>query len=231
MFVGRIAELDELYRRLFVDKECQSMAVYGLGGIGKTQIALSFARIVEEKHSDISIFWITAMSMATINKSFADIAQRLELQPGPNSNEDIKELVKRHFQHGLMSRWMLVVDNVDDLDLVDELLEVLPSHDSSITFFTSRSSEVVQALFESDALEIMKLGVDQAVELMGRLMLNKKLVNDSAMGELLQDLDYFPLALTQAAAYMNRNKTTPTTYLKRLRGTDKDMAHVSRIEH
>lgn len=42
-FVGREQQLDELERRLFVEGSCTKIAIFGLGGVGKTQIALELA--------------------------------------------------------------------------------------------------------------------------------------------------------------------------------------------
>ena len=54
-FVGRRAELDTLKQKLLVNKDCQKVAISGLGGIGKTQVALQFAYSVKEDYPEISI--------------------------------------------------------------------------------------------------------------------------------------------------------------------------------
>ena len=59
-FIGRQDELQELRQRLLVDKECQKMAVIGLGGVGKTQVALEFAQSIKSERLDYSIFWLTS---------------------------------------------------------------------------------------------------------------------------------------------------------------------------
>jgi CO dehydrogenase nickel-insertion accessory protein CooC1 len=46
-----------------VDKDCQKMAVVGLGGIGKTQVALEFAQSVKKEKPEYSIFWVPALSL------------------------------------------------------------------------------------------------------------------------------------------------------------------------
>ena len=59
-FVGRIAELDALTQKLFVNKK---VTLVGLGGIGKTQVALKFAYSVKDSQPEYSIFWVPALSL------------------------------------------------------------------------------------------------------------------------------------------------------------------------
>src|SRR6266480_4558645 len=57
-FVGKSTVLKELTQKLFVNKECKRLALVGLGGIGKTQVALEFAYTVKASWPEYSIFWI-----------------------------------------------------------------------------------------------------------------------------------------------------------------------------
>ena len=52
------------------------MAIVGLGGIGKTQVALGFAYSVLKKHAGFSVFWVAAVSVETVEKGFEEIAGR-----------------------------------------------------------------------------------------------------------------------------------------------------------
>ena len=62
-FVGRTNEIDTLERRLFIERDCQKIAIVGLGGVGKTQVALRFSYLVLEKHLDVSVFWVPALGV------------------------------------------------------------------------------------------------------------------------------------------------------------------------
>lgn len=55
-FVGRSKELGELKQRLIADHDCQTMSIVGLGGTGKTQVALQFTYMVKESCPQFSIF-------------------------------------------------------------------------------------------------------------------------------------------------------------------------------
>lgn len=253
-FVGRTDILHDLERRLFLDEECHEIAVYSLGGIGKTQIALEFANFVSETHQGVSVLWIVALSQVTVEKSFMEIAGLLGLhqesskQDGnqeptvldiesngshasrSSNQEDVKQLVKRHLEAQNRSRWLLIVDNVDDERLIDMLLTWVPHSTTGRTLYTSRSTRVVQDLVGSDAIEIEKLEELDAINFMKRSVFNSCPADQDDLRSLLQDLDYFPLALTQAAAYMNQNRVSPAKYRQLLGGTDQGLIRLMSAE-
>ena len=84
-FVGRRAELEVLKQKLIVNQECQKISVVGLGGTGKTQVALQFTYTVKETRPDFSIFWVPALSMKSFEQACADIARKL---PIPQAAEE-----------------------------------------------------------------------------------------------------------------------------------------------
>ncbi|KAF2167467.1 hypothetical protein M409DRAFT_66037 [Zasmidium cellare ATCC 36951] len=231
-FVGRDEILQELQKRLFLDEDCNDLAIYGLGGIGKTQIALAFANLIAKTQPDMSIFWIVALSHATVEKSFLDIAGQLRLTASSHSKEDIKIVVKHHLEDRDFGRWLLIVDNVDDESLVDLLLECVPGSDTGFKLYTSRSTRVVQDLVGGDAIEIERLGKVEALRLMSQSLLHCNAINDQTeMQSLCEELECLPLAMTQAAAYMNKNKISPGKYRELLKGADQDLIDLMSIEN
>jgi Cdc6-like AAA superfamily ATPase len=81
-FVGRSAELDTLKQKLLVNKDCQKVVISGLGGIGKTQVALQFAYSVKEDYPEFSIFWVQALSMETFEQGCMEMAKALGIHQG-----------------------------------------------------------------------------------------------------------------------------------------------------
>ncbi|KAK5111067.1 hypothetical protein LTR85_012286 [Meristemomyces frigidus] len=189
------------------------MAVVGLGGIGKTQVVLHLAYSVLEKHPDISVFWVPALSAEAFEKAYREIAKVLGIEVAADGKEDVKELVRRQLGARTGGKWLLVVDNADDMDILDGaggeggLLQYLPEGGLGRTIFTTRSSEVLQFLVGSNVVELGNMTRPEAVEVMGRSLIRKDMLRDEAITtELLIELDCLPLAVTQATAYMNRNK-------------------------
>jgi signal recognition particle GTPase len=116
-FVGREHELQELRQKLLIDKECQKIAVVGLDCVGKTQIALKFAQSVKNQKLEYSIFWVPAVSLETFEQACTEIARILYI-PQADDKQDVKELVKQYLSSQSAGKWLLIVDNADDIGVM-----------------------------------------------------------------------------------------------------------------
>ena len=236
-FVGRRAELDVLERRLVKAQDCQRLAVVGLGGMGKTQLVLSFAYSVAEQHPEMSVFWIPALSVEAFVRAIEEIAQQLGIRSATNQGDDVKELVKRHLSAPTAGKWLLIVDNADDIELLepstgsDGLLRYLPESRLGVTIFTTRTSSVAQRLARSDVLRLMKPTRDEAAELLERALVDADSLEDQAVvTNFLTELEHLPLAITQAAAYININEMSISEYSRLLHSTDDDVLYLMSAE-
>lgn len=212
-----------------MDKDCRTVAISGLGGIGKTQVALQLAYYVKENYPEFSIFWIQALSIETFEQGCMNIARALGIPQHQVSNEDVKDLVRQRLSAETAGKWLLIVDNADDLDLLkglnqtDGLLAFLPESDDGLTVFTTRHGAVAQHLAGSDVVEIEKMMRQETVELLNKSLVRKTLSHDDEIVmNLLTELEFLPLAITQAAAYVNINKSPISEYLRLLKNTDQD---------
>ena len=236
-FVGRRAELEVLERRLVKAQDCQRLAVVGLGGMGKTQLVLSFAYSVAEQHPEMSVFWIPALSVEAFVRAIEEIAQQLGIRSATNQGDDVKELVKRHLSAPTAGKWLLIVDNADDIELLepstgsDGLLRYLPESRLGVTIFTTRTSSVGQRLARSDILRLKKPTRDEAVELLERALVDADSLEDQAVvTNFLTELEHLPLAITQAAAYININEMSISEYSRLLHSTDDDVLYLMSAE-
>ena len=215
--------------KLLVAKDCQKIALVGLGGIGKTQIALRFVHAVKQEHPEYSIFWVPALSMETFEQVCEDVARAIGIRQPQDSKEDIRKLVQERLGTKAAGKWLLIVDNADDAELLhgtgqaEGLIDFLLQSDDGLTVFTTRHSEVAQLVAGSDNIEVEKLERKEAVALLEKALVRKRpLYNDTLVTELLIELDYLLLAFTQAAVYMNTNKSSISEYLRLLRNTEQD---------
>ncbi|CEJ61808.1 Putative TPR repeat protein [Penicillium brasilianum] len=232
-FVGRSAELDTLKQKLLVDKDCQKVSISGLGGIGKTQVAMEFAYSIKKEYPEFSIFWVQSLSMETFERGCTEIARALGIRLGQENNEDVKVLVQQRLCESSAGKWLLIVDNVDDLDLLGDtnhtkgLLTFLPESDDGLTIFTTRHGAVAQRLTGSDVIEIGKMTAQETVDLLEKRLIRKSPSYDhDTVMILLAELEYLPLAVTQAAAYINTNKSSISEYLRLLKKTEQDAVAV-----
>lgn len=117
VFVGRGHELNEIAKALQPNHQAQKqqrLVLGGMGGIGKTQLAIAYAESARGSHS--SVFWLNAVSEAALKDSFRSIACLIFNVEEPGVLQD-KEVVRRVHQWLCTSRntgWLLIFDNYDD---------------------------------------------------------------------------------------------------------------------
>ncbi|KAI0466857.1 hypothetical protein F4859DRAFT_518693 [Xylaria cf. heliscus] len=232
-FTGRDAILDKLKEKLFVRKEWQKLAVVGLGGVGKTQLVLQLAYWVKENQPGYSVFWVPAQSEESFEKAYKEIAKRLNIQT--KGKEDLRESVRQYFESEKAQKWLLIVDNADDMEILfrssdkpGRIGTYLPESDNGLTLFTTRSREVAVALAVNNVLDLHEMSPGEATGFLCKTLIDRKATQDNAITkELVRELTYLPLAIAQAAAYINQNKISIRKYLTLLQNKEQDQELVS----
>ena len=111
----------------------QAQALYGLGGIGKTQAAAEYAFRYSDEYTHV--FWVRAATRETLIADFVMLAERLDL---PEKDEQDQQQVVATAKRWLAAHegWLLILDNADDLGLAKEFL---PSSHKGYILFTTRA--------------------------------------------------------------------------------------------
>ncbi|KAF4457801.1 kinesin light chain [Fusarium austroafricanum] len=226
------AILDTLEDKFFGSDQSQKVALVGLGGVGKTQIALHFAYQLKEKQPDYSIFWVPVLSDEAAERAYVDIAKKLGLQRS-NEDDNVKDLVYQHLSSDKAGKWLFIVDNADDEDIIfgsadkPGLEEYLPQSENGIILLTTRSGQVAEGFAQSDMIDIKQMDQEETVTLLKKSLIQKQLLEDEiSVIELLTYLCFLPLAITQAAAYLNQTKAPIRAYLGLLRNAEDNGARI-----
>lgn len=133
-FVGRSEELDAIYRELKYDRSRRTVVVHGLGGMGKTQLALTFAQRHKDEYT--AVFWVNSKNVDTLKQDYAAAARQIyhahpslvhlkAVIEGSDLDEAV-EAVKRWLSNVGNDQWLIIFDNYDT--------PKLPGHDELGTF-------------------------------------------------------------------------------------------------
>ncbi|KAF8144893.1 P-loop containing nucleoside triphosphate hydrolase protein [Mycena galopus ATCC 62051] len=188
IFHGRQAILNAMHQFFAQDSHEQHIYVlYGLGGAGKTQIALRF---IKESGCFTDKFLVDASSTETIETGFKAIATAKKI--GNSLQDALKWLASRDQQ------WLLFFDNVDDPKL--DLNKFFPKCNHGNIIITSRNPNLrvygahsqVSDMEEADAVALLLKSAAQETSLPNELL----------AAEIVQVLWYLPLAIVQAGAFI-----------------------------
>ena len=202
----------------------------GLGGVGKTQVALRLVYMVKKHWPGYSIFWVPALSGESLEQAYRDIAVQCSIALNP-TEEDPKETVRRYLSRASTGQWLLIVDNCDDKEVLfrslggsGSLIDHLPESELGLTLFTTRHRAIAVSLAGSEIVEMHEMDRPEAETFLTRSLIQKDLVDKdrTVTTELLEELTYLPLAIAQAAAYLNAMQISIQDYLSLLRHTEED---------
>jgi tetratricopeptide (TPR) repeat protein len=202
----------------------QRMTIYGLGGCGKSALVLEFAyRALAECARDL-VFWVPAISRESFKLAYREIATRLRLLGMVDPNTNINQLVKEALSTDSSGRWLMIVDNTDDPAVLlgpvnsdlksPRLVDYLPHSRRGAVLFTTRSRKAARTLTPGRVLELIDMSQSEARELLTQYIADEILLDDAnAINQLLSILACLPLAIVQAAAFINNNKTSISDYV------------------
>ena len=238
MFVGRATELDAVEGKLFKVGYSSRVAITGLGGIGKTRTALEIAYRVKDRHPNCSVFWIVATSLPTLQQSFSYIGQQMHISALEQQEANLPKLVRDHLSRNCAGKWLLVIDNADCHDTwykkvnhstESHLVKYLPRSENGSILFTTRNRKAATNLAGGNVFPLAEVNEDTAKAILGNYLINKDaLKNHNATSQLLDRLTYLPLAIVQAAAYINKNDIPLSEYLSLLDSTEGDAIEILR---
>ncbi len=156
-FVGREEEIAEIRKTLGGDGSRRTVVLHGLGGIGKTQLTVAYAKRHKDNYS--AIFWLNIKDKDSLKQSFAKVARQI-LQEHPSASrlssidmkgnlDELIDTVKTWLSLPHNTRWLMIYDNYDNPKVTGnmdptavDIQKFLPESYQGSIIITTRSSQI-----------------------------------------------------------------------------------------
>jgi hypothetical protein len=206
-FTGRNEVLEKLHDQLIGTSTAVVLpvALHGLGGVGKTQVAQEYAHRFMADYD--LVWWVPSEQRDLINPNLADLAPHLGLRPGDSIGEtadQVREALRRGHPY---DRWLLVFDNADEPGDVTEFFPGGPGH----VIVTSRNPAWSQV---ADPLPIDVFSQAESLAYLQRRVPSLSEADAALVAEALGDL---PLAIEQAGAWLATTGLPAADYIAEIK--------------
>ncbi|RKS73170.1 tetratricopeptide repeat protein [Actinomadura pelletieri DSM 43383] len=207
-FTGRGELLESLRSKIEESSTTVALhALHGMGGVGKTQMAIEYAWRYQDWYD--LIWWVPADQPMMIRSALAQLAPFLDLpQAAATSVGDAAAAVLEALRRGEpYDRWLLIFDNADQPEDINELMPRGPGH----VLLTSRNNRW------ADIVETLSVDVftrEESIEFLHKRV--SPSVGPEHADRLAEQLGDLPLALEQAGALLAQTGMAPSDYLEAL---------------
>ncbi|RKK30690.1 hypothetical protein BFJ66_g16191 [Fusarium oxysporum f. sp. cepae] len=224
---------NQLMKPLEADRqgEAKKVGVWGMGGAGKSQLALSYLQRYRTKYD--ATFWIQADQTASIDRDFLAIYRLLaETAPSlsdPNP-EDVKREVLGWFARA-SGKYLVIFDGADSLHQTDkdfvDLSQYCPGSPNTHVIITSRSS-IAKSMSTFEGVSVEELEESQSVELF-LACAEIQPAREGVLAEtklIVHELGYLALAVSMAGKYVSqtpRLSSNLSAYLDEFRNRRRDL--------
>lgn len=194
----------------------------------------------------MSIFWVHASNAERFHQAFSQIAQSCQIPGYNNPKVNILRLVKAWLERNDQRPWLMIIDNADDTDmffssgeaapqkredpgqlaLEANLGRYIPECSHGAILLTTRNKQTGIKL--TRGRRVIKVGPMNQAE--SSQLIQKRLEYDDLdlnhLSLLTDRLEYLPLALVQATAFIQENSLTVIKYLQLLNQSDNNLVEL-----
>ena len=232
-FVGRetlYARIQMLFDSATTTSTPLVVVLVGVGGVGKTQLALEYCHRMKDSRRFGAIFWLDASSRNTLYSSMETAAKQL-LPERVFDNTDAAVASFNDVLSRWSERWLLVFDNLDNPEDLPGIPDFFPASHRGSILITSRNagSKVL-----GQSVELGGMMREEGLQLLLRSsVVDSSSVVDTdeleAADEILNLLGDYPLAIDQARAYISKRhlrlRTFVTEYESRKQSLMQEIHH------
>lgn len=211
----------------------------------KTQIALAYTHWLQDSNPDISMYWVNASNAEQFRRSFLGIAQKCQIPDHDKPEADILALIKHWLEDEQRGSWLMVIDNADDMTMFFQpsesatssgmttttqqgLASYLPNTAKGVILITTRNKKLGVKLTRGKGhcdVEVDRMQDDEAQALLRQKLPEQDYTLEQLLA-LASRLEYLPLALVQAAAFMKAQTMSISRYLDQLNRDDKHLVRL-----
>ncbi|OBT91277.1 hypothetical protein VE02_00373 [Pseudogymnoascus sp. 03VT05] len=187
--------------------------------INKSQIAIEYSYRLRVRDPQVWVFWVYASTAERFEQAYRSIAAELDLPGADDPKTDVLGLVSRWLSNIDNGRWLIILDNADDIDMFRQtqrggsqkwndtafpLSSYIPQTITGSVLLTTRDRRAASWLSTgyTSVITVNLMELEEADQLL-RINIPEGLSTSSDRAELVKELDYLPLAITQAASYIS----------------------------
>ncbi|KAL6236379.1 hypothetical protein BDW75DRAFT_239330 [Aspergillus navahoensis] len=222
-FVGRAPILDQLKSQALPVGITSRLALFGLGGVGKSHIAIEFAHQIYTE-LQASVFWISASSIDRVREGYNAIFDEHISDSDTKCDKAVRVKEWLQKEH---NEWVLIIDNADETSLFEpykqgkdgknqSILELLPESQRGTILVTTRNraAGVKFTKGAANALIEVKPMTSEEAKLLIKSNVTDQILEESELDRLSELLGHLPLAIVQAAAFMQENSMSVSEYIE-----------------
>ena len=192
-------------------------AVYGMAGLGKSQLALQYSNISFGQGHYSHVFWLSATTVEKLNQGFTKILDLVNHSDRYHPEQNVKLIAARRWleesdKYGC-SKWLLIVDNVEE-ESVEFIRDHLPRMNAlGNILFTTRTQNIAESVVNAagqqhPTVELQTLSLEDSARL---LFVTAKVDTHVAMDvmkskaeSLVKQIGCLPLAVDHAGSFMKQ---------------------------
>ncbi|RDW59348.1 uncharacterized protein DSM5745_11043 [Aspergillus mulundensis] len=225
-FVGREVVFDQLKSLVLPIGTNSRVALFGLGGVGKSHVAIEFAHRISTEFQ-ASVFWVSASSIDRFREGYNAIFDEHIASDSDSDTKCDKAVRVKEWLEKEHDEWVLIIDNADETSLFEpsqqgkqgenhSTLDLIPNSQRGTVLVTTRNRAAGVKFTKGAAntmIEVTPMTAEESKLLVKNNMIDHVL-EESEMDKLSELLGYLPLAIVQAAAFMQENTMSIGEYIE-----------------